>query len=93
MTRAFLHAGVVVFASFACGSAFADANSANACAAGLSPSAKAIYDAAAPEFASSADPRAMVRSKTMGLVKAGTVKQSEARADAMTAGDCLKKLR
>ena len=68
------------------------AGGAAACAAGLSPEAKAIYDAAAPEFASSTDPRAVVRSKAADLVKAGTVQRDGARASAMAARDCLTQL-
>ena len=94
MTRALLHAaGLVFLAAAPWGPAFADADSANACASRLSPASKAIYDAAAPEFASSADPRGLVRSRTMDLVKARSVKEGEARADAMAAGDRLKTLR
>ena len=42
------------------------AGGAEACAAALPPEAKAIYAAAAPEFAAAADPRAMVRAKVGG---------------------------
>ena len=74
MTQTLARAGIAVLAMFAVLPAFADAGAATACAAGLSPAAKAIYDAAAPEFASAADPRALVKAKTIDLVKAGTVK-------------------
>jgi hypothetical protein len=40
-----------------------------------------------------ADPRALVKAKTMDLVKAGAVQRGSARSSAMTAGKCLKKLR
>ena len=93
MTRALLTIGCALAAALFSGGAFADAGAADACAAKLSPGAKAIFDAAAPEFAASADPRGLVKSKTVGLVKAGTIKQAEARGDAMAAGGCLKKLR
>jgi hypothetical protein len=62
---------------------------ATACAAALPSEAKAIYDAAAPEFATVPDPRRLVKLKVVDLVKAGTVR----RASARTAGDCLRKLR
>ncbi len=65
---------------------------AEACAAALPPEAKAIYDAAAPEFASAADPRALVRAKVLDLVKSGKVQQASARASAMSARDCLVQL-
>ncbi len=86
MTRTLLSAGAALLAALFSGQAFADAGAASACAGGLSPAAKAIYDAAAPEFAGSADPRALVKSKTVALVQAGTIKRSEARADASAAG-------
>jgi hypothetical protein len=65
---------------------------AEACAAGLPAEAKAIYEAAAPEFASSSDPRAMVRAKVVDLVKAGTVQRDSARSSAIAAGGCLEQL-
>jgi multidrug efflux system membrane fusion protein len=65
---------------------------ADGCASGLPPEAKAIYDAAAREFASSQDPRALVRAKVADLVKSGKVQQESARESAMTAGDCLRRL-
>ena len=68
------------------------AGSPDACAAALTPEARAIYAAAAPEFASAADPRAFVRGKVQDLVKAGTVQQSDARASAMAARACLTTL-
>jgi hypothetical protein len=74
-------------------SALADAGAAGSCAAGLPAEAKAIYDAAAPDFVASADPRALVKAKTMDLVKTGAVQRGSARSSAMTAGNCLKKLR
>jgi membrane fusion protein, multidrug efflux system len=63
---------------------------ADACAAGLPPEAKAIYAAAAPEFAASADPRALVKAKVADLVKAGAVQRDSARSSAMAAGACLR---
>ena len=65
---------------------------AEACAASLSPEAKAIYDAAAPEFVSSSDPRALVKAKVVDLVKAGAVQPDSARSSAMTAGGCLEQI-
>ena len=62
------------------------------CAKGLSPEAKAIYAAAAPGFASAADPRTFVRGKVVDLVKAGTVHEATARASAAEARGCLAQL-
>ena len=63
-----------------------------ACAAALPTEAKTIYAAAAPEFASSADPRALVKAKVVVLVKAGAVQKESARSTAMAASDCLQQL-
>ncbi len=65
---------------------------ADACAAHLPAEARAIYDAAAPGFAASADPRALVKAKVVDLVKAGTVQRESARSSAMAAGGCLAQL-
>ena len=68
------------------------AGGAEACAAGLPAEAKAIYAAAAPEFASSSDRRALVKAKVVDLVKAGAVQSDSARSSAFAAGDCLEQL-
>ena len=68
------------------------AGGAEACAAGLPAEAKAIYAAAAPEFASSSDPRALVKAKVVDLVKAGAVQSDSARSSAFAAGGCLEQL-
>jgi multidrug efflux system membrane fusion protein len=65
---------------------------AEACAAGLPSEAKAIYAAAAPEFPSSKDRRALVKGKVVDLVKAGEVQSDSARSSAMAAADCLEQL-
>ena len=65
---------------------------ADACVAHLPAEARAIYDAAAPEFVGSADPRALVKAKVVDLVKAGTVQRESARSSAMAAGGCLAQL-
>lgn len=75
------------------GPALADKAAADKCAAGLAPDAKAIYASAAPEFASAPDARALVKSKTQALVKAGTVSMGNARTAATAAGGCLKLLK
>ncbi len=74
------------------GAAGKASGSADDCAKGLSPEAKAIYAAAAPGFASAADPRTFVRGKVVELVKAGTVHQATARASAGEARGCLAQL-
>ena len=82
-----------VFIVIVPGAAVADTNSATACAAVLPTEAKAICDATAPEFGSAAHARALVKAKTVDLVRAGTVRRGSARSSATAAGTCLKKLR
>ncbi|RBP05028.1 multidrug efflux system membrane fusion protein [Roseiarcus fermentans] len=65
---------------------------AEACAAKLSPEAKAIYAAASAGFAAADDPRAFVKGKVQDLVKAGTVQKDSARPSAMAARACLDQL-
>ena len=85
MSRAFAFIGAVVPALVIPGATFADTSAASACAADLPAEPKAIYDAAAPEFAAAADPRALVKAKVAVLVKAGTVQRSSARSSARAA--------
>jgi multidrug efflux system membrane fusion protein len=68
------------------------AGGAEACAAALPPDAKTIYDAAAPEFPSSKDRRALVKAKVADLVKAGMIQRDGARSSAFAAGGCLDEL-
>lgn len=73
--------------------ALADRAAGDACATGLSPEARAIYSATAPDFAASKDPRGLLTTRTRGLVQAGTVPMGKARAAAQAAAACLEKLR
>jgi hypothetical protein len=73
--------------------AHADKQAADACAGSLSPGAKMIFDASAPEFPSAPDPKGLVKSKTKELVLGGKIQRGDARANAISAGECLKKLR
>ena len=84
---------VAAFALVAPAGAFADVAAATSCAAVLPAEAKAIYDAAAPEFPAAADRRALVKATTVALVKTGAVQLGSARSSAAAAGDCLRKLR
>ncbi len=90
MTRLF---SALALAGLLTAPALADQAAADACAAGLSPDARAVYTAAAPGFASASDPRALLKDKTRGLVKAGTVSMGNARAAAQAAATCLMKLK
>ena len=64
---------------------------ANACAAGLSKDARAIFDAALPKVAPGVDLKAMVTSTTRSLAFSGTIDRGTARESAQEAGVCLKK--
>jgi hypothetical protein len=91
-----LRASAVAFvlaALLAPGPAFADSRAALACAARLNAEAKTIYDAAAGEFATAPDPRAMLKATVMSLVQANKVQVETARTSATAAGECLKELR
>jgi hypothetical protein len=71
----------------------ADAAGAAACAQALSPGARLIYDASAPQFASSSDPRDLVAGETRNLVMAGKLPRAGVRDAAEAAGRCLRMLR
>jgi hypothetical protein len=67
----------------------ADARKAAACAGGLPPEARAIYDATAAEAAKGGDLRALLSAKVRPMVMAGQVSRGTARASAEAAGQCL----
>ena len=88
-----IRAGLTLMLLLAPSLAFADKKAADACAAGLSPDAQQIYAAAAPGFVAAADKQAEVKGKVQELVLGGKIDRGSARANAMSAGGCLKKLR
>jgi len=92
VSRAFAFISAVVPTLIIPGAAFSDTSAASACAGVLPAEAKAIYNAAAPEFAAAADPCAG-EGQGRGPPQTGAVQRGSARSSAMTAGDCLKKLR
>jgi hypothetical protein len=65
---------------------------ADACAAKLNASQKLIYNAVKPEVKPTTKLNPLIRSKTIGLVKAGKVTRSAAPDDAKIAAKCLKML-
>lgn len=89
MARTILAAILVLIPALA----FADTKAADACATGLSPDAKLIYDASAPGFAAAPDPKAEVKSQVQQLVLQGKIDRGAARSNAFSAGNCLRKLR
>jgi hypothetical protein len=69
----------------------AETAAANACAAGLSKDAKAIFDAALPKVVPGVDLKSMVTSTTRSLAFSGQIDPGTARGSATEAGTCLKK--
>jgi len=66
---------------------------AQACAAKLTPEAKAIYNAAAPKMTPTTNMRDLLKSTTFGLIMQGEVKQADARPSAIAAAHCLRNLK
>ena len=75
------------------GAAAADTKAAQACAAGLAPEAKTIYEAAAPSI----KPDTVIKDVLPGIVRpmvfAGKVSRQTGRQSARAAGGCLKMLK
>lgn len=78
------------FVALAAAPALADKAAGDACAAGLSPDAKAIYAAVG---AASGDLRSIVTDATKSLVMSGKIDRGNARANAQAAGACLEQAR
>jgi hypothetical protein len=76
-----------------CTAVKADIGSATDCAALLTVEQKLIYKSVLPDLKPQADLRALVRSKTIELAKAGRLKMSSAPDDAKIAHRCLKMVR
>ena len=66
---------------------------AEACAASLSPSAKQIYAATAPNITPTSNLRQLVTEQTRALVRSGKVSRTDARPNAQAAGRCLQQLK
>ncbi|MYZ48073.1 hypothetical protein [Propylenella binzhouense] len=72
--------------------ALADKAAAGACANGLSPDARLIYEEAYPGVAAGGDLVGTIRQAATGLVKGGRIPRNSARSAAQEAGACLKRL-
>lgn len=70
--------------------ATADQNAATACAIGLPPPARQIYDAVLATKAPVADLARTVRERTMALVQAGQIPMGAAPDNALAAARCLE---
>lgn len=69
--------------------AYADRTAADACAAGLSPDAKAIYAATVGQVVGGGDVRTVVTDTTRSLAMSGKIDRGAARGNAEAAGQCL----
>lgn len=85
--------GGCLIALAAAGAAHADTAAAHACAAKLSPEAKAIYDRAAPSVKPDTDLRSLLKSTVPGMIFEGEVSAKTARDSAMAAAPCLRDLK
>jgi hypothetical protein len=72
--------------------ALADVAAASACATKLSPHAKLVYDAVAPDLHQGDDLRATIKSHTRQLVIDGKMERAIAHDSAVEAAACLKQL-
>ena len=71
----------------------ADQAGASACARGLPPEARAIYQDAAPYVSPTTDMRSLLKSRVKALVMAGAVQRATAHGSAVAAYGCLKHLK
>ena len=69
--------------------AFADAMNSKICAASLTPTGKAIYEAVAPSVETESDLKKLLKKKVRPLVMSGKLKRKNAKANAPLAGECL----
>ncbi len=72
--------------------ASADRQAADACAAGLDPAAKTIYDETMAANPTAATARSLVVAEVKKQISAGALTMSQGRAAGEAAGACLKKL-
>jgi len=71
------------------GIAFADDVKSDACAASLSPTGKAIFEAVAPSVEAETNLKKLLKKKVRPLVMSGKLKRKDAMANASLAGECL----
>jgi hypothetical protein len=67
-----------------------DSEAANACAAKLSPDARAIFDATLPQVVPGANLRSLLTASTRKLAFSGAIEVDSARASATAASQCLR---
>ena len=71
------------------GLAFADTVNSETCAAQLTPTGKAIYEAVAPSVEADTNLKKLLKKKVRPLVMSGNLKRKNAKANAPLAGKCL----
>lgn len=69
--------------------AFADTMNSETCAASLTPTGKAIYEAVAPSVEADTNLKELMKKKVRPLVMKGKLKRKSAKANASLAGKCL----
>jgi len=69
--------------------AFADKQNSENCAAELSQTGKAIYEAVAPFVEAETNLKELLKKKVRPLVMSGKLKRKDAKANAPLAGECL----
>lgn len=69
--------------------AFADDVKSETCAASLSPTGKAIFEAVAPSVEADTNLKKLLKKKVRPLVMSGKLKRKDAKANASLAGECL----
>jgi len=71
------------------GTAFADTVNSETCAASLTPTGKAIFEAVAPSVEAETNLKKLMKEKVRPLVMEGKLKRKDAKANAPLAGECL----
>ncbi len=72
-----------------CGTAFADESNSETCAASLTPTGKAIFEAVAPSVEADTNLKKLLKKKVRPLVMSGKMERKDAMANAPLAGECL----
>lgn len=73
--------------------AFAGVDETKTCSDKLPEQAQIIVQAMIPKMKPGIDARSVMKSTVRGLVWSGKIDRSDARSNAVAAGECLKKLR
>lgn len=88
MKNLFKSFGLVVMLTFGANSAKAQGTP-ELCAADLTPTGQAIYEAVAPYVEADSNLKKLIKKKVRPLVMKGELKRKDAKANAPLAGECL----